>query len=350
MYKFLSFTKIAENHINYLSQFVKVYKIREEILDVMHWVKGKNILLHPILYVTIGDKADQFNKRIKRLERLLKVRHKLGGFETCDSDRISETAVKVLNQFDLIFVPSHWAKEVFTNCKVEPPIKVLPHGISRHYLAPPTRRPSPNLKWLYDFKQRQQALLILYFLHHSGYRKGADIVAKAMRTVQEDYPKAYLVVKRVNIQDPYLKLLRQLKTLEIAGWLNEEELVQLYDLCDMLIIPSRSGGFELNALEGLARGLPTIAPSQGCFLDYFQYIIPVKTEGSTPIFKDNPIHVGMGFTPSWKDLVRRIVDSIENLKDCKERASKNAVEISRSYQWENIGKILMSNLREGGFV
>jgi len=346
----LSFTKIAENHIAYLSNHVKVQKIDEDILDVMHWSGGKKILLHPILYTTIGDRADMFKQRIKRLEKLLKVKDKLGGFETCDSNQISQIAVKVLNQLDLIFVPSRWAKQSFITCGVKTPIEILPHGISKHYLAPPTKKPSSNLKWLYDFKRKHKAILILYFLHHSGYRKGADIVAKAMRLVQEEHPKAYLLVKRGSIQDPYLKLLRQLKTLELAGWLTEEELVQLYDLCDILIVPSRSGGFELNALEGLARGIPTITPRHGCFLDYIDYVIPCEIEGTAKIFKNNPIHIGEGFNPSWRGLAKKIKNTIRRLQAHKNKALKNAERIRSLYQWENIGDALITVLREEKFV
>lgn len=349
-HKELSFTKISENHLAYLSNHVKIQKINEPVLDVLQWVKGKKILLHPILYVTIGDRKELFQQRIKRLERLLNVKDVLGGFETCDSDQISEIASKVLNQLDLIFVPSKWAKEVFQKCGVSTPIEVLPHGVSKHYLAPPTKTPSSNLKWLYDFKCKQKPILILYFLHHSGFRKGADIVAKAMKLVQESHPKAYLLVKRGSIQDPYLPLLRQLKTLEVAGWLSEEELVQLYDLCDILIVPSRSGGFELNALEGLARGIPTIIPNHGCFLDLIDYAFPIEIENPVKIFKDNPIHVGNGFTPSWRDLAKKIKWAIRRLDAHKQKAIQNAEKIRANYQWDKICERLLQILRREGFV
>ena len=345
-----SFTIIAKHHIAYLRRITRVQEIPEDTLDNIYWVHEKNILLHPILLLTIGDRADLFPQRQKRLEKLMNVKNKIGGFEPCDTDQLSEISVNVLNHMDLVITPSTWGLEAMRNSGVITRVEVLPHGVSQQYFNSPTKSLSINLNYVKQLKESHNAILVLYFLQHSGYRKGADVVAKAMKIVQDKMPNVFLVVKRGSIIDPYLGILKQLKTIEVAGHLEEWELVQLYDLCDILIVPSRGGGFELNALEGLARGIPTIVPNGGCFKDYIKYAIPIKVNGYTKIFRDNPIHVGMGINPSWEDLARKITHVARNLQAYKEKFAKRASKIREQYSWEAVNKRLASILRREGFI
>jgi len=349
-YKTLSFTLIAEKHIEYLSKHVKVHKISEETLDSLMWLQKRNILLHPILYVTIGDKIELFPTRYKRLLNLLKVKYKLGGFETCDSDKISELAVNILNKFDLIFVPSNFAKQVFKKCGVERKIEVLPHGVSNSFFEPSKPITNQNLLKLKEIKEKNKAILVLYFLLHSGFRKGADLVYQAMENIQYSFPYIFLVVKRGSFSDSYLNQLKKLKMIEIAGWFNEEELKQLYDLCDILIVPSRGGGFELNALEGMARGIPTIIPDNGCFKDYSQYAITYPANKQVEVLPNNPIHIGMGFEPEPIDLATAIIKVAGELDKYKEQAKLHVKEIKEKYSWDKIGEKLYNILLENNFI
>jgi len=346
----VSFKFIGRHHIAHLKNRVKVQEIDHDVLDNIMWVPGKRVLLHPILYTTIGDRVQMFPRRIKRLEKLTKVSDLLGGFETCDTDEISEISVKVLDHFEPIFVPSNFARSVFIKCGVENPVEVLPHGLPDPFLEDSSKITSPNIKPLLDLKQRHGAVLILYHLFHSGYRKGADLVYKAMERIQHEYHNAFLVVKRLSNLDPYLGLLRKLKMVEVAGFLQDWEYVQLYDLCDILLIPSRGGGFEHNALEGIARGLPTVATGEGCFKDYIEYVIPVKVARKVEVLPGNPIHVGKGFEVDVEDLHHKLSHTIDNLPKIKRRFEQNARIIKRKYSWSRICEKLWDRLIRYGFV
>jgi glycosyltransferase involved in cell wall biosynthesis len=349
-YKNMSFTLIAEKHIEYLSKYVKVQKIMEEALDSLSWLQKRKILLHPILYVTIGDRLELFPIRYRRLRSLLKVKDKIGGFETCDSDRISELAVNILNKFDLVFVPSNFAKEVFLNCGVESKVEVLPHGVSNSFFEDSKPITNKSLLKLKEIKEKNNAILVLYFLLHSGFRKGADLAYKAMEIVQYSFPYVFLVVKRASFADSYMEQLKKLKMIEIVGWFNEEELKQLYDLCDILIVPSRGGGFELNALEGMARGLPTIVPNNGCFKDYSEYAITYPANKRVEVLPNNPIHVGMGFECEPIDLATSIIKVVGDLEKYKKEAKLHVKEIKEKYSWDKIGEKLYNVLIENDFI
>jgi len=345
----VSFTRIAKEHIKHLNQKMKVYEIDEEVLDGILWLQPRNILLHPILYTTIGDNPKIFEQRQKRLKGLLKVKGRLGGFETADSDKISPIAVETLRHFDLIFLPSTFAKETFMKSGVKQPMYVIPHGINETLMCNQKEITNPIIKKIQKIKERDGATLVLHFLMHSDYRKGSDLVYKAMKHLQTFYPDLYLVVKHSRKTEEIKSCFKELKLLEIKGWLSDDELRQLYDVCDICIVPSRGGGFELNALEAIARGLPTIVPKAGCFMDYIEYAIPVSISDNPTVFPDNPIHIGKGWEINLEEFIRTIEYVYIHLNEYKEKAKDASLHVKEKYNWKTICENLYQILKEYKF-
>jgi len=348
-YKAVSFNLISEQHIKYLSRKIKVQKVDEDVLDNLMWLKPRNILLHPILYVTIGDKQYLFPERQRRLRSVLKIRRKIGGFETADSDRISKAAVDVINQFDVVFLPSSFAIKSFKDSGVEKPLELCPHGLNDSFLKPGKMIMAPSVQHIQEIKEKTDATLILFFCLHSDYRKGADLVFEAMEHVQGMHNNVFLVVKKTSHDSDDTIKLRSLKTIEVPAWFSEDEMRQLYDVSDMVIVPSRGGGFELNALEGLARGIPTLMPNGGCFTDYVEYGIPLPITGNPQVFLDNPIHIGKGWETNADMLAHMIHQTLVTLPAWKEKAEANAPIIRQKYSWESVCNTLYENLKKYGF-
>jgi len=347
-FKSVSFSLISRQHIKYLSKKIKIHEVDEEALDNLQWLKRRNILLHPILYSVIGDQVSQFEVRQKRLQRLLRVKRKLGGFETADSNKISKVAVDALNNLDLIIVPSTFAQMAFKVSGVQVPIEVVPHGLNDAMLTE-NGITDPAILKIKRIKEEKNAKLVLYFLLHSEYRKGADIALEALRFIQRKHQNVYLVLRSQGGKDKILEEFRKLRTIEITSWLKDDVLRQLYDVCDVLIVPSRGGGFELNALEGIARGLPTIVPNAGCFKDYLDFCIPVNITDRPKIFTDNPIHIGTGWEVSVDDLAYTLSNVLEELDYFKQIAKSNAIIARDRYNWGVICEKLYEVLNKYGF-
>ena len=353
-----SFHNIAREHIKHLKAKISVQEVDEQVLDNIMWVGDKSILLHPIGYLLLGDRWEQFPHRIKRLYKLLNVSKKLGGFDTADSSRISKTFVNVLNHLDLVFVPSNWAKECYENSGVETDVQVLPHGLPDEFLAPLSTPISSKLKniesetirKLTELKRKHKARFVLFFLMHSGFRKGADLVARAMQEVQKEFPRAYLVVKSGEILDPYMSQFGKLKMINVKGWLSIKELRQLYDLCDIVVCPSRGGGFELNALEGIARGKPVIVPNAMCFLDYAKYCVTVEIAKEIEVLPGNPLHIGKGYEISLNDFINQIKRVLTYYDNFKRRARKDSEKVRKEYAWSKICEKLYDILNDYGFL
>jgi glycosyltransferase involved in cell wall biosynthesis len=348
-FKNVSFSNISKQHIKYLNEKVKIQQIDEDVLGHLMWLRPRNILLHPVLYVTIGDRPSQFEERNERLRKLLKVKGKLGGFETADSDKISRIAMDNLNKIDMCFLPSKWAIEVFKKSGAKIPLHHLPHGLSSEIISPDKTITNESVQRIVKMKKKHDATMVLYFLLHSEYRKGADIVLDAFKFLQQKNPNMFLVVKGSITNSPVGKKLKKLKIIEIPTWMPDAVLRQLYDACDMLVVCSRGGGFELNALEGLARGLPTLVSNDGCFKDYSEYAIPLAITGHPIVFPDNPIHQGRGWETDG-DHLSEVVDSVaSNIDAWKEKAEENSEFIKKKYSWKTICNDLFEHLVRYGF-
>jgi len=134
----------------------------------------------------------------------------------------------------------------------------------------------------------------------------------------------------------------------IAEWLDEQDLVSLYDSCDILLHPYRGGAFELNPFEALARGLPVIVTGWGSILDYANihnaYLISPKSAIKTfPLAVSG--HIGYGVNPDVDHCVELLEWCIENLEYCKRKAEKQRGEfVQRS--WEKSVEQFLKGCRE----
>ena len=236
----VSFTLIAKKHIRLLRDLG--LEIREaDIHSFKPEDLSKVTLVHPILYPLVSNP--------KTYRTLLRYSDKLIGFDVADTDKMSPLACYVLSQFDLVLVPSEYIKKVYFNSGVVTRVEVLPHGIDDAYLRESREPKHPKLQEI----AKLNGTKFLFFLWHSGYRKAADIVAEAFANLVKQEPNVYLIVKMARNPDPFTQFLLTIDNVIIINeWLNEDDLVDLYDVCDVVLVPSRGGGFELNALEALA--------------------------------------------------------------------------------------------------
>lgn len=98
--------------------------------------------------------------------------------------------------------------------------------------------------------------------------KGMDLVIPAFAKVAKEYPEVKLLV----IGDGSLRRPMERQTdeaglterVEFIGRQPQDRLQEFYDRIDILLMPSRSEGFGLTAIEGMARGcVPVVANTGG---------------------------------------------------------------------------------------
>lgn len=346
-----SFHIVAINHIKYLryqhtaeNRYVEIEEIDWSQLSNIDWNEKRSILLHPFLYPFAS--IDSFMQNSRNFAKLLAMKNKIGGFDVADSDRISKPAADLINKIDLIMVPSNFVKDTYIKSGVTIPVEVLPHGISDKFLDSETVI-TDNEKIMKLRKMRQKGkILVLYFLVHSAHRKGADLVRRVIKRIQKKHKDVHLVVRSKKCD-----YFSDVRSTCIDSWLSENDLVALYDSCDICLSPSRGGGFELNALEAISRGIPTLVPNGGCFTDLMDYFIPVDVSDKiTQPLPGNTIHTGFGCQVDMDDFEDKLSDVVNRLDYWKERSKNNSKEIRGKYSWKNTAKMLDEHLRNHGFI
>lgn len=351
MFNDVSFKFISQQHIRYLRQLLhKRVRLIEADIDTFnpqYWGFNRKVILHPIFYPFIQGRNSESLVKINRLKICLNKSYRMVAFDTADSDRISDKAVDLVNMTEAIFVPSNFVKEVYIRSGVLKPVYVIPHGIPEEFITKNKEITHPDLKNLSYMKEKKDLVFVHFNLTHSGYRKGADLFAKAMKIVQREKPNVIVLLKRLKNEDPYLNYIRMLKCIEISGYLDLDSYRQLYDISDVTVLTSRGGGFEHIALESISRGVPTIVPNDGCFIDYIKYAIPVDVTDTKPVvLENNPIHVGSGWEINVESLARTIIKVTDKLDKYKKVAWRKAKVIWKKYSWKNIVKKIVSILED----
>jgi len=361
----ISFNAISLNHIKYLREEryrpvsrddndqndIKIQGIEIQDID---WSELGNValddstkvLLHPILYPFGSPK--QLSQNSRSFSRLLDSKCKIGGFEVSDFDKMSNLSIEILNKLDLVIVPSNWSKDAYIHSGVKSHIEVLPHGIPDEFLDDSVADTANNEIMNLRKRRENGDILILYFMLHSPYRKGANLVTEVMKRIQSKFKNVYLVFKSpgfLDIECPGVN------GIELRNWMDINDTKALYDTCDICICPSRGGGFELNAIESASRGIPSLVPNGGCFLDYIDYVIPINISNrEVKLNTWNLVHTGHGFEVDIDNFEEKHTDVINNLEKYKSQFRKRSTDIRNRFSWRNIVDTLERYLGKYEFI
>lgn len=93
---------------------------------------------------------------------------------------------------------------------------------------------------------------VLLYTGNLSRRKGADLLPALMNLLGDQF----LLLTTSGIQKRSQHTLPNSRNL---GYVNQEQLVQAYNLCDIFLIPSRLEGLSLSTLEAMSCGKPVMA-------------------------------------------------------------------------------------------
>ena len=336
MWHKVSFTLIAERHVEELRKYFRLYTIDELAFPNIYPATKPLVILHPFFYVIV--------RASKRIERLLARIRGIIGIDVADSDKISNLAVSLTHYAECMVVPSDWARQAYVSSGCKVPVRVVPHGLDPSYFAPPSEIQS--FKDLLDLKRHRKMKYMLFFCWHSEYRKGLDLVLKAYEQIRRERKDLVLVAKFMSGNGEPHRRIRHLGGIIVAGWLSEEQKLELYDLCDIYLLFSRGGGFEINGLEAIARGNVVVAADRGPWTEYLPGFCLVPSRPCPWVLKDNPIHCGRGVEVIVDKAVDRILEIADNLDDYKARVREHvAKNVRNRFTWEMAGKRLADIVR-----
>lgn len=348
----VSFTLIARKHIEYLRKLglAEVHELDELTFPSYIPHIKYNTILHPWIYIYhrfVQSKLNKLNENLKdRLSKYLEWwrshYNQLTAVDVCDSDRMSDYAVNLLNEADKVVVPSNYCVEVYRESGVKKQVYRVPHGVDPEwYFRPnvwdvaPTRVINPSLLEVYLYKLRKGKKLLLFWLWHSPTRKGWLEVKEVYTKLVKERDDVVLVLKTFSPNSLEFQEVMHLGVIQVYGWLSDYDKIALYDLADITLMFSRGGGFEMSALESLVRGVPVVTSNVGSWTDYVPPYLQVRVGEKVKVFEDNVIHVGYGYKVDVESALDKINDILDNYEDYKAKVREWRDKVLASeFRWD----------------
>lgn len=328
----VSFSLVGRQYVRELAKYLPVEEIDENTLPLLTPSSSPLLVVHPLFYVFIRF-SSKLEKKLWRYSGVI-------GVDVADSDRVSKLAVSITNYTDALVVPSNFSKKAMERSGVRVPVYVVPHGLPKEWYSLP-RSDAKYFTHLAELKKRKGLKYVLYFLWHSEYRKGADLVIEWYRRVRHERKDVVLIVKTMTEDGLIQSAVKALGGVVIAGWLTEEQKRELFDLCDAYTLFTRGGGFEMNGLEAIGRGLWVLAPKGGAWDDYLPSYCLLKSHRCPYVLKDNPIHVGGGVEVDVPKAVDTFLNKVDDLEEMKRKCEEYRDSVLKhKFTWSYVGRKL----------
>lgn len=355
MWHTVSFTLVARKHIEYMR---KVYNLQVYEMDELHFpafvpATRYRAVVHPAFFImhrVLMSRRDLSGRLREDYYRWWRSHYdELIGIDVCDSDQYSQLAVELANRYDKFVVPSSFCVEVARRSGIRAKIYRVPHGVDPEwYETPnvwetmPVKSISPLLLQIYLYKVRRNKKIILFWLMHSGDRKGWPEVYEVYTRLYRERKDVAIILK-TGVPNPveYQQLI-QYDAINIYGWLSDYEKMALYDLADVTLNFSRGGGFEMNCLESLARGVPCVASEYGSWTDYVPPFMWIRKGRRVQPLPNNALHIGYGYTVDVEDAVDKLHTILDNLDEYKARVMEWREKVLKNeYRWDIVaGKLV----------
>jgi glycosyltransferase involved in cell wall biosynthesis len=104
-----------------------------------------------------------------------------------------------------------------------------------------------------DCESNKNTKTRILFVGNLTKRKGVDLLPKIMEELGDDYELYFTSGRRTRIPKEL-----KLKNMISLGRLNNKQLLEKYNKCDMILLPSRLEGFGYSMVEAMACGKPVI--------------------------------------------------------------------------------------------
>jgi glycosyltransferase involved in cell wall biosynthesis len=260
-------------------------------------------------------------------------------YSAWESTDLTKLAKSIMTQADEIWGTSPWVKNVFQHIFPDKPTFMYKHGIDERFK--PTRRKGKNTPFTFfhigePSSRKDAQMLTESFLELFGSDPNYRLVMKASKinTVKVEEP---LTGHRISPSSYYNNIIT------INNFLTNEQIIGLYNLCDVFVYPTWGEGFGFQPLEALAMGTPVISTVE--WADYKKYV-PYQIDS---ILSPNPwtkIHQGFMLKPSKESLKEQMLLSVKTYDEVVKETFKNSFKIHEEYNWEEVTKPVIDRLRK----
>jgi glycosyltransferase involved in cell wall biosynthesis len=297
------------------------------------------------------------------------------GYRVCMSMIETERAHPLMvntfnNEYQEIWTPTHWNKQMFEESGVKIPIKVINLGVNQFIYRPrkPLKRyPTAELLSTKDAGKLESPQGFRFFwLGQPVFRKNIQMLVECFdkafagnqdvclilcTTTAPKDPPAYL--------DSIAKIVKSSHRSRIYALSNraftDEELANIYSSSHAYVCTSLGEGWNLPLCEAAACGIPVVAPKNTSHLDYLDnsnsYLFdPDGTVSVDTAGLISPYYTGQKFhcfsEKSEEQLIWLMKEIYHNYEGAKEKAKRLCRMVRKYYTWDHAADQVIQRLLE----
>jgi glycosyltransferase involved in cell wall biosynthesis len=245
----------------------------------------------------------------------------------------------VLKKMDEIWTPSSWGRQLLIENGFEPHrVNVVPEGVDVDRFQPLAK---PN-----DSSDRKFRFL---FIGKWEVRKGVEDLIASFCEEFEPHEPVELIIHGWNPYLPGFNLEANLRRLigpnspSIVTSLpcDEDKLIDLYNSCDVFVLPTRAEGWGLPITEAMACGLPVIVTEYSGPVDFVDsacgYFIPVEKmiPAYDPYFFRSEDNYGEWAQPDLASLRALMRHAFENQDEVREKGRVARQTVCKRWTWDD---------------
>jgi len=202
----------------------------------------------------------------------------------------------------------------------------LPFGVNQEYKPADKKN---ELLEKYGFTSEDKIVLFVGGLGRNHYFKGVDDLIKSFKLITDENIKC-LIIGDGNLKQRYQALVKELSLenkVKFAGFVQDEQLSDHYNLSDIFILPStqKNEAFGIVLIEAMAHGKPVIASN-------LPGVREVVARGNN----------GFLIEPGNKTDISQKVMELLNSNNYQEYCDNALQSVKKHYQWDSIVEKLIN--------
>ena len=262
-----------------------------------------------------------------------------------EADRLPPVWVQQMGEFDQLWMPSGWAREVLlAHGLPDQRIRVIESGVNQRIYFP---RPIAHQKFVllfvgkYEVRKSLDETIEAYFEEFPA--NGSSDTELWIKADHPVFPARVAQLQAKYAHDPRVRFL--------SGRFSDAQMASLYNRADAFVFPSKAEGFGLPCIEALACGLPVITTDYSAQTAFLQHVrglfFPVEFAMADVVDPDQEHfygrdYAGIGFgrwaTPSIASIRSGMREVYENRQAWRERARQASEVIRETFAWERIAR------------
>lgn len=274
----------------------------------------------PVVYTFHGSWAKEYMLEAGGWKRRTGV-HKLEGWLMCQIER------RALSKAEIITTLSEFMQQQARQYAVNPSLgwQVVPGGVDLERFKPMSRAAKVRVRGRLGLPSFEDSFFI-FTVRRLVRRMGLENLIKAVKLVEREIPKIYLIIGgkgeleedlRLKIQD-----LRLEDKVRLEGFIGEEDLPKYFAAADLFVLPTQAlEGFGLINLEAMASGTPVLGTPVGAIPEV---IGPFRKE-----------FILKGVSP--EDIASGILHFYSHYKN-DENIRREAREYAENFSWERMAQ------------